>query len=78
MNDSSINYVFDLCVLALEKSAALLGMTYREINVWIFCIVGPVAFMLLIVALIRQIRLTRKFKSLYISNKDPGHLNSRN
>lgn len=62
MKYSTINYVFDLCVLALQELAALLGMTYKEINIWIFCIIGPIAFVTLIVALIRQILLTRKLK----------------
>ena len=53
-------------------------MTYKEINIWILSIIGPIVFSLLIVALIRQIWLVRKIKILYISNKDPGHLNSRN
>jgi hypothetical protein len=78
MKDSTINYAFDLCVLALVKSAELIGMTYKEINVWIFCIIGPIAFILLVIALMRQIRLTRKFESLYIRSKDHGHLNSKN
>jgi len=78
MKDSTINYAFDLCVLALQELAALFGMTYKEINVWIFCFIGPIVFLLLIVALIRQRQLTRKFKRLYLGCKDPGYLTSRN
>lgn len=69
MKDSTINYLFDVCVLALQELAALFGMTYESLNVWIFCIIGPTIFFLLIIALIRQICLTRKFKALYIRTK---------
>lgn len=69
MKNSTTNYLFDLCVLALQELAAQFGMTYESLNVWIFCIIGPTIFFLLIIAVIRQIYLTRKFKALYIRAK---------
>ena len=41
------NEVFDWCVRLLENWAAALGMTYNEINVWIFCIIWPLAFIIM-------------------------------
>jgi hypothetical protein len=34
MKDSTINYLINLCVLALQELAALLGISYQAINVW--------------------------------------------
>ena len=36
-----IDTVFDWCVQALFDMAAVIGITYEEINVWLFVIVGP-------------------------------------
>jgi len=37
-----IDFVFDQCVLFLIWSANILGITYEEINVWLFCIIWPI------------------------------------
>ena len=37
-----MDQIFDLCVQLLYVMADAVGMTYKEINVWIFCIVWPV------------------------------------
>jgi hypothetical protein len=36
-----MDLIFDLCVQLLYVMADAVGMTYKEINVWIFCIVWP-------------------------------------
>ena len=36
-----IDIVFDWCVLLLIKTANQLGITYEEINVWLFVILLP-------------------------------------
>ena len=33
--------VFDLCVVFLEVLGPKLGMTYKEINIWLFVIIQP-------------------------------------
>jgi uncharacterized membrane protein YjdF len=38
-----IDYVFKLCVVLLVDLANWLGMSYEELNVWLFVIVLPVA-----------------------------------
>ena len=39
-----IDYVFDWCVILLIDIARVLGITYEEINVWLFCIILPIVF----------------------------------
>ncbi|MBK8954945.1 MAG: hypothetical protein IPM34_05230 [Saprospiraceae bacterium] len=43
-----INELFNWCVELLENWAAALGMTYEEINIWIFCIIEPIVFLLML------------------------------
>lgn len=49
---SWIDCVFDWCVVALYAVAGRLGITYEEINVWLFCIVWPAITFALVVAVI--------------------------
>ena len=39
-----IDITFDWYVKFFYKIAELLGMTYEEINVWLFVIIGPILF----------------------------------
>jgi hypothetical protein len=55
-----INEIFDLCVRLLVSGANLLGMTYKEINVWIFCVVWPIVTLLLVVMVLIQYRTIRR------------------
>ena len=49
MNDI-INFIFHSSVNALVLLARLLGMTYEEINVWLFCVAWPILTFLLMYA----------------------------
>ncbi|MBK7811354.1 MAG: hypothetical protein IPI50_08955 [Saprospiraceae bacterium] len=40
--------IFDACVDLLIYLADIFGVTYKEINVWIFCIVEPIVFTVMI------------------------------
>ena len=40
-----IDLVFDWCVRLLYKVAGMIGITYEEINVYLFVILGPAALM---------------------------------
>ncbi len=52
--------VFDRCVRLLVFLAAQFGMTYKEINVWIFVIIWPVITIALIVfVILQQLRIRR-------------------
>ena len=55
-----IDYVFNNCVRLLYDIANILGITYEEINVWIFCIIWPIASLILFAEIIR-LRLKLSF-----------------
>jgi hypothetical protein len=38
-----IDAIFDWAVFLLVDAAKFMGITYEEINVWLFCIVWPLA-----------------------------------
>jgi hypothetical protein len=49
-----MDQIFDWCVQLLVYWADILGITYKEINVWVFVILWPVLTMILLVTIIRQ------------------------
>ena len=55
--------IFNLCVEVLMWAAALIGCTYKEINVVIFCIIEPIVFLILIVRNYQLNRTITRFKS---------------
>jgi len=53
-----IEAIFDQCVYLLVFLADHLGMTYKEINVWIFVFIWPVfTFGLIGLAILQQLRI---------------------
>ena len=56
------NRIFNLCVDLLVWLAGLLGITYEEINVWIFCVIWPLITMLLIAVVVWQYYLIRRLR----------------
>ena len=48
-----IDQIFDYCVDLLFDVAAILGITYEEINVWLFCIIWPLLSLIMFVEIIR-------------------------
>lgn len=61
--DKFINAWFDWCVEILIKGAHLLGISYNEINIWIFCIIEPVVFLLMLAVIVWQWRKIKNFES---------------
>jgi hypothetical protein len=52
--------VFDWCVQLLVVWAERLGITYKEINVWVFVILWPIVTVLLVLGLLVQhVQITR-------------------
>lgn len=49
-----IETIFDQCVYLLVFLADQLGMTYKEINVWIFVFIWPVFTLVLMSLVVRQ------------------------
>ena len=39
-----IDITFDWCVNLLYKISYILGISYEEINIWLFVIIGPILF----------------------------------
>ena len=44
-----MNEVFDQSVRLLQLVSEELGMTYQELNVWIFLIIEPIVFVILLI-----------------------------
>jgi len=57
-----MNQIFDLCVNFLYWLADLVGMTYKEINIWIFVILEPIAFVVLGWIIFHQRKVLKKLK----------------
>lgn len=55
--------LFDRCVDILYWLADLSGMTYKEINIWIFVIIEPIVFVILIWVVLKQRNTIRKLKN---------------
>jgi len=55
-----VNPIFDWCVELLEYVAPLVGMTYKELNVWLFVIIYPTITLALLIAVIVLIRRNRR------------------
>ena len=48
-----IDQTFDFCVQLLIDVAHIFGITYEEINVWIFCVIWPILSLIMFVEIIR-------------------------
>ena len=60
-----IDIIFDWCVLFLIKTANQLGITYEEINEWLFVIIMP---LVLLISLLMNWVLVLKLKKLKKEN----------
>jgi len=56
-----MNELFDYCVEFLYWLKPYFGMSYKEINIWIFVIIEPIIFIIMLVWIIR---LRKKIKLL--------------
>ena len=59
-----MNSAFKWCVQLLQVWAKKLNMTYEEINIWIFCIIEPIVFVMMLVIIIRQYKRNKQLKKL--------------
>ncbi len=55
-----MDQTFDWCVNVLVYWAGVLGISYKEINVWVFVILWPIFTIVLIGIIVLQRRLIRK------------------
>ena len=56
-----VDLIFKTCVITLVDLASFLGITYEEINVWLFVIIWPALTVYLI---LRNIFLRKKLRKL--------------
>lgn len=56
MGNSGIEWadtVFDFCVILLVRLAEIIGISYEEINIWLFVVIQPAISILLFLEIIR-------------------------
>ena len=54
-----MDQIFDWCVHVLVYWAGILGITYKEINVWVFVILWPILTIILFAILLKQRQIIR-------------------
>ena len=60
INNIDYNDLFHQCAEFLRWLAPKFGMTYKEINIWIFVIIEPIIFILMVLWIIRlKIRIKK-------------------
>ena len=60
-----MNTIFDWCVAVLVYFAGVFGITYKEINVWVFVIIWPIFTLVLIaIVIMQQVRIRRLEKEI--------------
>ena len=57
-----IDTIFDWAVIALYQVAGLMGITYEEINVWLFCVAWPVVTLVLAYMALSLFRQNRRLR----------------
>ncbi len=55
-----MDQIFDWCVNVLVSWAGILGIPYKEINVWVFVIIWPILTGILISIIVVQYRTIRR------------------
>ena len=56
-----MDQIFDWCVNVLIYWANIFGITYKEINVWVFVIIWPILTIGLIAIIVRQRQRIQQF-----------------
>ena len=59
-----IDITFDWCVNLLYKIAGILRISYEEINIWLFVIIGPILFLMSILFNYYFYKKTNKLKKI--------------
>jgi len=60
-----MNEAFYWCVDVLKFYANKLGITYEEINIWIFCIIEPIIFFFMLGMMINLYLKNKALKKLH-------------
>ena len=71
-----IDITFDWSVNLLYKVAGLLGISYEEINIWLFVIIGPISLLISIFLNYYFYKKTKKMKKIIeIQNQEISEIN---
>jgi hypothetical protein len=61
-----VDALFDACVNLLIRLAHFFGVSYNEINIWIFCVIWPILTVTLCIVVVFQLIAIKKLR------KEPG------
>ena len=59
-----MDQIFDWCVNVLVCWAGIFGITYKEINVWVFVIIWPIITIIMGIIILRQRKIIDQLTSL--------------
>ena len=71
-----MDIIFNWCVDVLIFLATQLGITYKEVNVWVFCIIEPIVFLCMLVIIIKQHISIKNLNKDYGCNERNSTINS--
>ena len=61
-----IDETFDVCVKLLFDVADIIGISYEEINVWIFCVIWPILTLIMFAEILRlRLKISKKNENRY-------------
>ena len=61
-----IDETFDVCVRLLYEVAEVIGITYEEINVWVFCVIWPILTLIMFGEILRlRLKINSENKKRY-------------
>ena len=59
-----MDQMFDWCVHVLIYWAGVLGITYKEINVWVFVIIWPILTAIMVIIILWQAKKIRRLSTV--------------
>lgn len=62
--DTTIDLIFDFCVQLLIDAGVLFGMSYEEINIWLFIVFEPLLFLAVVAYALSMRGKARKLQRL--------------
>ncbi len=61
-----VDETFDVCVKLLFDVADIIGISYEEINVWIFCVIWPILTLIMFAEILRlRLKINIKNENRY-------------
>ena len=61
-----IDETFDVCVKLLFDVADIIGISYEEINVWMFCVIWPILTLIMFAEILRlRLKISKKNENRY-------------